>query len=617
MDSLVIPGLDLQAELGRGASGVVYRAREAGSGRTVAVKVSHPTPRDSPEDVAFRTEYSIHSRLRHPHIVPARDLQTLGIDRRCYVMRFYDVVDLATFFREGGMDPLGEVALAVLEALEYSHGQGILHGDLKPPNILVTRAGRRRVDQVAVADFGHAQWLTAVAPTYYRGTPAYSPSEQMIGWQPHPRVDIYSLGATLFEAVTGRLPSTASSAAEHRAALTETRRPSIADFAPDLAHGWADLLDAMVSPDPSKRPQSARVARAEVERLLRRPALPRPESAARPLFPPTVEHVVYGEKVESVLRLLRERGTTRTVLVTGEEGVGKSRFLEEVVHLAEFHGVMVTRGDARDAGVSSFRVLHGVRRGGETVDVSRENVGEESTVPVDASLAPRVPMAERERLVESLVSFAGESEGERLYAFDSLECADLDSLALLEMLRRVLEPGSVLCLAATGMEPRCLEAFRGPETLEIVLQPLDVAGIDQLVSAHLGSVRNAAAPSPPLDEEEMRSLVAWLAGETGGNPRRIEGCLATLASRNVLTRLDSAWRLDRTGLLPGDAGHTARGRALLQLRRLPPRLRPCLRVASYAGPVFDGSLLSAALVAGYGPTRRASRVDPKIALRDE
>ena len=205
---------ELLEEIGRGGMGVVYKARQKNLDRTVAVKMILAGNLGSPDHLRrFQQEAKATARLQHPHIVHIHEIGELD-GRHFFAMEYVDGISLAKRIEQGpidvdGIDVDGAVRLLtiVAEAVDHLHGQGIVHRDLKPSNILLDRQG-----QPYVGDFGLAKVFradsTATATGVISGTPSYMSPEQAAGQndQVGPASDIYSLGAILYEMLTGRAP---------------------------------------------------------------------------------------------------------------------------------------------------------------------------------------------------------------------------------------------------------------------------------------------------------------------------------------------------------------------------------------------------------------------------
>ncbi|TBH14827.1 protein kinase domain-containing protein [Thermus thermamylovorans] len=207
MTGVVLAGrYRLEAPLGSGGMAEVWRAVDERLGRKVAVKLLHPRALP-PERERFFLEVRALSRLFHPGIVQVLDLgEEEG--RPYFVM---ELVEGGTFDRLGPFEegPEGEhlleAAIRVMEALAHLHAQGILHRDLTPKNILLTREGHPKV-----MDFGLAYLLQEsrhlTRTGYTLGTPTYMAPEQAKGLPLTPKADLYSLGAVLYRTLTGKPP---------------------------------------------------------------------------------------------------------------------------------------------------------------------------------------------------------------------------------------------------------------------------------------------------------------------------------------------------------------------------------------------------------------------------
>jgi len=200
---------ELQKELGRGAMGIVYKAKDNELDEIVALKILPESISNNPEAVRrFRIEARSARRLAHPHIVRIHDIgEEMG--RKFISMEYVEGTDLKARFRaEGppGLKLLSQWCMDVASALAYAHRMGIVHRDIKPANIMITDDG-----VVKVADFGIAKNMGAADATMtgaVMGTPLYMSPEQVRGEQIDHRADIYSFGIMLYELTAGRPPFT-------------------------------------------------------------------------------------------------------------------------------------------------------------------------------------------------------------------------------------------------------------------------------------------------------------------------------------------------------------------------------------------------------------------------
>jgi serine/threonine protein kinase len=201
--------------LGQGGFGLVYLAHDDQLQRLVAIKVPHRKLVDRPEAAeAYLTEARTVANLDHANIVPVFDVGSTE-EFPCYVVsKYIDGTDLATRLKQSRLSihETVELMATVAEALHHAHKQGLVHRDIKPGNILRDRSGKP-----FVADFGLAlrEQDMGKGPRY-AGTPAYMSPEQARGegHRVDGRSDIFSLGAVLYEMLTGRRPFHADSREE-------------------------------------------------------------------------------------------------------------------------------------------------------------------------------------------------------------------------------------------------------------------------------------------------------------------------------------------------------------------------------------------------------------------
>lgn len=209
--SLVVPGYDIECEVGRGAVGVVYRARQSAINRLVALKVVMEGQLARPEKlIRFLEEARVIARLRHPNIVGIYDLGTHETGP-FMALEWVGGGTLAEKIVSGVLAPTqaAVMTMTLAQAAGYAHQNNVIHRDLKPANVLLTEAGEPKI-----ADFGLAKHLHAVNPAGTAmpgqpiGTPTYMAPEQTgeARGEVTPAADVYSLGVVLYEMLTGRVP---------------------------------------------------------------------------------------------------------------------------------------------------------------------------------------------------------------------------------------------------------------------------------------------------------------------------------------------------------------------------------------------------------------------------
>jgi len=252
-----LSGFHFLKELGRGAMGIVHKAKQASLGRVVAIKMIHPFRLGDAEARArFRKEAESAASLHHPNIVQIYDKGEQN-DTPFIVMEYVNGPSLEEILEAGPLpaDQAAQITETLANALEHAHSRGVIHRDLKPANILVSLPGSRSTSDRSIgpdepntndwesaspwnsgafkiSDFGLARRLDDEAKTITRdgaflGTPAYMAPEQADGKGrlTDSKTDIYALGAILYQMLTGRPPLVAATPLETLAAIASEREP--------------------------------------------------------------------------------------------------------------------------------------------------------------------------------------------------------------------------------------------------------------------------------------------------------------------------------------------------------------------------------------------------------
>lgn len=248
----------IRGEIGRGAMGAVYLANDPDTGAKVAIKtmaLSQEFEGDGLADARarFQREAEMAGRLAHPDIV---HIYETGEDKGlAYIaMEYVDGTDMGFFTRPGHLlpvRPLLHIIARVAEALAYAHTQGVTHRDIKPANIMVDL----EKGVVKVMDFGVARVADAARTRtgVVLGTPTYMSPEQLSGQTVDGRSDLYSLGVTLFQLLTGSLPYQHTSMATLMRAIAQETPPPVSSLRPELPPALDDIVGLALQKHPNTR----------------------------------------------------------------------------------------------------------------------------------------------------------------------------------------------------------------------------------------------------------------------------------------------------------------------------------------------------------------------------
>jgi len=250
--------------------GVVYRARDPKIDRLVAIKTISLVGIEDSEEQEYRERFALEARaagkLTHPGIVTVFDA---GEDREThepfFVMEYVAGRPLSEEIATGGgrlpLSKALQIACQVADALQYAHSNGVIHGDIKPANILISEDGRAKI-----ADFGVARLSQSVATHAGKifGSPAYMAPEQLSGGEPEARSDLFSLGVMFYSMLTGFRPFQGNSAQTVCFKVMNVEPVPVSSLQADLPPELDRIVQRAMAKDPRDRYQSGADFAAEI-----------------------------------------------------------------------------------------------------------------------------------------------------------------------------------------------------------------------------------------------------------------------------------------------------------------------------------------------------------------
>jgi hypothetical protein len=527
----------VEALLGEGGMGAVYRAEHVQLEKPVALKVLHPEMTARPEVVRrFEREALASARIQHPHVVNATDFGKLDDGAFFLVLEYVSGKSLRRVIDERGALPpahaLG-LAIQIADALAAAHQAGVVHRDLKPENVMLLDAHEDGVGFVKVLDFGIAKLSnakTGEALTRHGaifGTPEYMAPEQARGDKVDERADLYALGVILYELLAGRVPFSAPEIVTVLLKQINDKPPALPKSVP---RPIADYVLTLLAKELADRPASAQEASRRLRALASTvsfDAAPAPSSSVRTAFSTSP---ALAQRLVSQIRETALHGMNH-VLPLGSRAIGSAaalvgrgwrRLWREL--MADKRVRWVAIGATALPVVTALLVLaqrpHDAAPGTLPSLLApvlpkddRLERAEQGDVEAMAALAAVAP-AERSRAMWLALSRGHEKRGESAQAFEVV------SAALAADPELTSESFAAIVRAAVD-EPKTRDA-----ALELAARQLGADGVDVLFdvwSGTTGKTPSTRAAKKLLDEASVRAK-ASRAATLALTVRETKGC---------------------------------------------------------------------------------------------
>ena len=617
--------------LGEGASKRVYLGRDRRLEREVAVARIETAGLDDAGRLRIEREAQAMARLGdHPNIVTVHDV--LEESGAIYIVTQYmaggDLAQRIAAAPAGRLTAEDAIALAIqiCRALEHAHARGVIHRDLKPANVWLAGDGGAKL-----GDFGLALALDRTRLTaegMIVGTVAYMPPEQALGRPRDARSDLYALGATLYEMVTGRPPFTGEDVVAVLSQHIHTPVVAPGWLNPAIPQALERLILDLLAKDPDARPTGAAAVRGRLQALQATPVGSPPQAAPAPPANP-LDRLAGGVFVGRSAETERLRagfedalsGRLRVLLVSGEPGIGKTRLAEELTTYARMRGAEVLWGRCHDGpGAPPFwpwmQVVRAWLRGREPRELLADLgpgasdlatlVSELHELLPGLAAPPRLePEQARFRLFESATVMLRNAAQRRplVVVLDDLHWADEASLHLLQFLVREIGAARLLLVGTYRdvelrrghpLSETLAELTRERATARIALRGLSAGDVERFL------VETSAAAPP-------RGLAETIHRETEGNPFFVQEVVRLLAAEGKLTRpkFELSWSTE----IPQGVKEVI-GR---RLNKLSESCNEVLGVAAVLGREFDLPLL--ARVSAKPETALLEVLDEAVAAR--
>jgi len=602
-------------KLGEGGKGIVYKARDTALNRVVAIKMLKSAVSGEEAYSRFMLEAQAVAKLNHPNIVSIYDIGKED-EKQFFVLEFVDGVSLRELmgtYPEGKCDiqTILRTGIDVCNALQYAHSQGVMHRDIKLENILITEEGTAKL-----MDFGLAKMLGQPSITQEGiivGTAAYVAPEIALGKGADARSDLYSFGAVLYEAVTGRPPFTGEDSIKIIFSHIHDYPVSASRLNPKVPQALDECIMKLLEKEPGKRYQTAadllKVLRDVAEGFLREVLVPshKPSVVVPSSRPSAVKEVQLIDRVEE-MALLREgvdkavRGQGGVVFLHGEAGIGKTRLTKELGAYARLRGMQVLYGRCpalfRMDGVPPYILWNEAIKDylqvctpeqlyrvigfypGELSKLVPELKQKLGAIPQSLPINPEHG---RDRLFEAVSQFMTNisKEAPLLVVLDDLQWTDQSSLLLLHYLARGVYRESLLLLGAyreTDIDerhplPPVLTELNRERLLQSV--PLKRLSFDEVSEMIKRMLEQDDVP------EEFCKLVYE---KTRGNPFFVEEVIKSLREEGVIYREENKWKIKEVSKI--EFPETVKGVIKNRISRLDDECQNVLTLASFVGNDF-------------------------------
>jgi len=574
-DDKILNRYTILDSIGSGGMGKVWKVFDEATNKIIALKILSDISDDAVS--YFKREFRTLTKLRHPNLVEVYDFGTLEDGCSYFTMEFVDGADIKRYFAkqyDGGQkvdnEVLYQILVQVCQALDYIHSRKLVHGDIKPSNILVTCHSPSPINSTAsdarmmddrllitkLVDFGLSRSVDIQEVTGLSGTVEYISPEMIKGERVDGRSDLYSLGIVLYELLAQQPPFKGNVAEILRQHIFQEPEP-LRKRNPDVPAELEAVVNRLLAKDQARRYQSAYSVAAAISELSGG-KIPLQTKEVSQSYVLSGKFVGREKELERLKELWKESSDRSSfVLISGEAGIGKTRLLKELKFSTQLEGGTIIWASCPETVAPAFQPLWEVLRQvirvfGYESDALRKHASELSFLLPELSehfeiqQLPELDVeGEKLRLFNAVVNFLFAVARQRnlIIVIDDLHLADSSTLEYLNYFSRSFgvedRKGILFCGAYLADEKAKLSSLLGEVSGKSYFEamPLNSIAIEE-ANAFIASMLGKET----IDESWF-AVCGAIYQQTGGNPFFIEEVMKSLLDEGMVLRKRDAWEI--------------------------------------------------------------------------
>ncbi|MFA5033189.1 MAG: sigma 54-interacting transcriptional regulator [bacterium] len=540
MPELIDNRYEILKKLGRGGTGEVYHVYDKVRNRELALKLLLPSQTEE-NLLHLKREFLVMTKLNHPNIVEVYDFVLNKENNSYFTMEYVAGDDFVkatgslSIQKTGGKEDkysnLYSLIIQICRTLEFIHSRGLVHCDIKPSNIIITKNKTAKL-----LDFGMTEPVDISTHKGMKGTIEYMSPEMIKGNQTDLRTDLYSLGVLFYEAVTHRLPFEGETPLSVLKQHLEKTPVSLSEYAKDIPEKLNQIILKLLSKYPYNRYQSAREVISDISLLAGEKEPLRDKGRDEPQKG-WLLNGCFVDREKEIVRLndLLAKGKGVVVSISGDAGIGKTRLMEEFRIQAQLKGrgfwKSICRQEEKMVYGPIVEILNGLIRAIESSHINLIEEYKEMLARFIPELRKKLSLPvfskvtyEKIQFFDSVVQFLIKASHIEPYVLfiDNIEQASEETIEFFHYLIKNIEKSNIILCFAFCEEKTDKKNILVDKAENINLKGLNQNETDTLITSMLGGHKLASSPMQKIFKE------------TQGNPLFIQELLKSMSGKTLL-----------------------------------------------------------------------------------